>query len=306
MAGWHFFAAGKDKKLIIISVCVAVALTVSMIIVFFTWFHQQPSHIQRQSTEDSVTDITTQTIWIEHDTTQLNKEISASSVTLPEQETTVEIPETSSGTEKLTEQTPAQLENALSLIGADTSVLNGSQLIIVDSGQNGETVATVSLYQSNDGSWQSAKGFSEMHAFIGADGVGEASEGLSVTPMGLFGIATAFGFDQSVDTGLDYFQITEDTYWVDDPDSQYYNRHVEGTDKMDWQSAEHMIDFPDNYCYGFVFDYNTNPVVPGKGSAFFMHVSDHTTHGCVAVSKENMKQILQWLQADASPQILII
>ncbi len=199
---------------------------------------------------------------------------------------------------------PDELANALEQSGLSVNSLYGSQLIVVDSG--GGSSAVITYYQKNGGKWEAPEDMPAVRGFVGMGGVGQASEGESVTPAGLFGISTAFGFDASVDTGLDYFQVTEDTYWVDDPNSEYYNQHIEGTDDMDWQSAEHMIDYPNNYNYGFAFDYNTDPVVKGAGSAFFMHVNSMPTHGCVAVSEEDMINTLSWLDNQYSPCILIL
>lgn len=203
-----------------------------------------------------------------------------------------------------TTSAPEALTNALAQSGRSTDDLYGSQLIVVDSG--GGTSATVSYYQKNGGKWEAPASMPSVSGFVGSGGVGQASESLSVTPAGLFNITTAFGFDATIDTGLPYFQVTENTYYVDDPNSKYYNQHVEGTEDMDWQSAEHMIDYPSNYNYGFVFDYNTDPVVKGAGSAFFMHVNTMPTHGCVAVSQDDMIKTLSWLDQQYSPCILIL
>lgn len=197
---------------------------------------------------------------------------------------------------------PDKLKEVCEDYGYDPNLFDFTQLIVVDS--NSDCTADISFYEKNGSSWKEA--LPSATGFVGADGVGEASETVSKTPEGLFGIPTAFGFDQTIDTGLDYFQITEDTYWVDDPNSKYYNMHVEGTEDMDWESAEHMIDYPGNYNYGFVFDYNTNPIVKGAGSAFFMHVNEQPTHGCVAASQDIIVSALSWLNAEANPHILIV
>lgn len=199
---------------------------------------------------------------------------------------------------------PEELSQILTGNGIDSSSLNFNQLIVVNAGESSS--AKVSFYEKNDNSWAETKDLSSVYGFVGIEGVGKASESATITPKGLFGITTAFGFDESIDTGLDYFQITEDTYWVDDPNSKYYNMHVEGIGDKDWNSAEHMIEFPSNYNYGFAFDYNTNPIVKGEGSAFFMHVSDHPTQGCVAVSEDAMKSTLKWLKKENNPHILIV
>ena len=307
----HRHAKIKDKRVIIAAAVSAAALAATVIaVVLVISFHRNEKQTAFANTVPSTVSQKTQvtSLTANHSTAESKGSDVASTITgetePPEDELTEAY--TEEQTEALDKPLPQPLQNALSLIGANSSDLYGTQLILVDSSQNGGSNATVRLYQKNGDSWQAADGFEEISAFVGSEGVGEASEGVSVTPMGLFGIPTAFGFDGSIDTGLDYFQITDDTYWVDDPNSRYYNQRVENPEDKDWESAEHMIDFPDNYSCGFVFDYNMNPAAPGMGSAFFMHVSTQPTHGCVGVSQEDMLRILQWLRQDASPQILIV
>ena len=44
---------------------------------------------------------------------------------------------------------------------------------------------------------------------------------------------------------------------------------------------------------------------PGKGSAIFLHVGDEPTSGCIALEKANLTALVQWLDEDASPRIVI-
>jgi L,D-peptidoglycan transpeptidase YkuD (ErfK/YbiS/YcfS/YnhG family) len=48
-----------------------------------------------------------------------------------------------------------------------------------------------------------------------------------------------------------------------------------------------------------VIEYNTQPVVKGKGSAIFFHVADEKyspTSGCVAIAEKDMLQYLNWFK----------
>lgn len=206
--------------------------------------------------------------------------------------------------EETKQNVPEYLAEVLEENGYDASNLNFGQLIVVDS--NGDSSAKVSFFEKNDDNWSEAAELPSVNGYVGIEGVGQANEESSITPAGLFSISTAFGFNESVDTGIGYFQITEDTYWVDDPNSKYYNMHVEGYKEGEWNSAEHMIEYPLNYSYGFAFDYNTKPIVKGAGSAFFMHVNDHPTQGCVGVPEETMIETLRWLNSQNDPHILIV
>ena len=142
--------------------------------------------------------------------------------------------------------------------------------------------------------------------FVGRNGASDNKrEGDGKTPAGLFGVSDAFYMYDAPETGLDMFEITRDTYWVDDPDSRYYNTRVEGTENKDWDSAEHMIDYNPAYLYGFVIDYNPEAVY-NMGSAIFFHVSTGGgTAGCVSTGQHYVLQYLALLDKNCNPQILI-
>jgi L,D-peptidoglycan transpeptidase YkuD (ErfK/YbiS/YcfS/YnhG family) len=74
--------------------------------------------------------------------------------------------------------------------------------------------------------------------------------------------------------------------WVDEPADARYNRLVQLPYPA---SAEEMWREDDLYDALVVIGYNMEPVIPGAGSAIFLHVATPDfapTAGCVAVSKE--------------------
>lgn len=135
------------------------------------------------------------------------------------------------------------------------------------------------------------------NAYIGRNGVTiDKKEGDGKTPIGEFELGSILGIHKTNPNpnGLKYMQITKDMYWVDDPKSKYYNRLVNISEvKKDWNSAEHLIDYPIQYEY--LIEIKANPKnIPGKGSAIFLHCSNNEpTAGCVAVSREIMKQLIE-------------
>lgn len=169
-----------------------------------------------------------------------------------------------------------------------------SQLIIVAA--NG-TRATVSMHTCGaDGSWR--ENFSTS-GYVGSQGVGQASESASYSPKGVWGFCKAFGNKPNPGTNLAYTHVDDTYYWVDDPNSVYYNKFVT-TQKVekDWNSAEHIKSCGSVYNYVLALDYNA-ACVPGKGSAFFLHCSNGgPTAGCIAVPESVMFQIMQLVQSD--------
>jgi L,D-peptidoglycan transpeptidase YkuD (ErfK/YbiS/YcfS/YnhG family) len=151
--------------------------------------------------------------------------------------------------------------------------------------------------------------FSAMPAVIGRSGFAapnQKKEGDGHTPSGTFQLKRAFGYAPHVATGLDYQQATEQDFWVDDPASAQYNQWVKGTPQAN--SYEVLKREDKLYQYAIVIEYNTEPVVAGKGSAIFLHVwrSPQTpTAGCVAAAEKNMKKLLKWLDLSKKPIIIL-
>ena len=181
--------------------------------------------------------------------------------------------------------------------------VNSRQLIIVDS--NG-TSASVSFYEKNGNEWSRVDSMSTS-GYVGSEGTtDEPSETKSATPKGLYSVGDAFYQDSKPNTKLSTFKITSNTYWIDDPNSKYYNKRVEGTSNKDWNSAEHMSEIS-VYKYGFVINYNVSPVKKGAGSAMFFHISSNRpTGGCVSVPEDMLIKYLEKLDKSNNPYILII
>jgi len=202
--------------------------------------------------------------------------------------------------------------------------IKGSQLIVVKSH---ESRATVYLFEKEKDVWLHKATISE--AYIGKSGITrEKQEGDNKTPYGLYQLGFAFGLeDKPQNSKYPYKKLTDNIYWIDDIDSEYYNNWVEISEKsisdncsycrsvkkISWKSSEHLIEYKKQYQYAVVIEYNTlNPFDTTEnqgnklGSAIFLHViNSGSTAGCIAVSKKNMEEILIWLKKEKSPQILI-
>ncbi|MDR1826423.1 MAG: gamma-glutamyl-gamma-aminobutyrate hydrolase family protein [Rickettsiales bacterium] len=157
--------------------------------------------------------------------------------------------------------------------------------------------AVIELYHNN----QLLKTFP---GFVGEAGATTLkSEGDMKTPIGVFNIKRAFGADSGIDAKVPYQVMTDQDIWCDDSKSKFYNtlqkRGVPGCKSFEEMNIG-------AYKYGFVIEYNTDSPKRGFGSAIFMHVGDRPTAGCVAVSEDAMREILEWLDPKFSPHIKII
>ena len=55
-----------------------------------------------------------------------------------------------------------------------------------------------------------------------------------------------------------------------------------------------------------MINYNTDPVIKGAGSGFFLHVSfGAATEGCVAISENELNRVMRWLTPADHPVISI-
>ena len=163
------------------------------------------------------------------------------------------------------------------------------------------------------------------HVEIGKNGASESIHESSIkTPLGNFNLGIAFGtHDLKID--YPYIKINENLYWVDDVNSKYYNKlislnetintfnypYIINANEKEFNSAEHLIDYPKQYEYAVYIEYNVNGEKyengVGKGSAIFLHCLGDKgyTGGCIAIPKEDMLFVLNFLNKNKKPQILI-
>lgn len=180
------------------------------------------------------------------------------------------------------------------------------QVLIVEA-YSGSSRVDLTAWEKKQNRWQIV--FDPMSAVVGRNGLAspdEKKEGDGCTPSGIYLLGTAFGYAPSVLTKLSYRPVATQDFWVDDPTSAQYNRWV--TEMPPDKSFERLKRDDDLYKYAVVIEYNTNPIVPGKGSAIFLHVwrdSVTPTAGCVALSEENMVRLLSWLDRSRHPVIII-
>ena len=90
---------------------------------------------------------------------------------------------------------------------------------------------------------------------------------------------------------IPFANIRENDGWCDDPKSKLYNQHIQFPFDA---SAERLFRDDDLYDIICVLNYNTNPIVPGKGSAIFLHICKPNfagTEGCVAIEKKNILKL---------------
>lgn len=147
----------------------------------------------------------------------------------------------------------------------------------------------------------------EIDAYIGRNGTTKKKqEGDGKTPLGEFELGVILGTQLGIQNRneLKYIKITKEMYWVDDVKSKYYNQLVNEEEvEKDWNSAEHLIEYPIEYEY--LIEIKTNPQnILGKGSAIFLHCSNNKpTAGCVAINKNTMRTIIENIDINTKIEI---
>lgn len=133
---------------------------------------------------------------------------------------------------------------------------------------------------------------------IGRGGIaapGEKREGDLKTPSGVFPLRGCFYRPDRLfqpDTALGALALIPDDLWCDDPAHILYNQHV--TAPFD---GRHEKLWREDGVYDLIIPlgYNDGPIVPGAGSAIFMHVMREDgvgTEGCIALKLVDLLELL--------------
>jgi L,D-peptidoglycan transpeptidase YkuD (ErfK/YbiS/YcfS/YnhG family) len=127
-------------------------------------------------------------------------------------------------------------------------------------------------------------------------------------PAGVFEIGQLFGYAAHPPPGADYpyHQVTEADIWSDDPRSPNYNRHVVIDPKSPPDNYSHEKMRSGDFAYEWLVEikHNSDPPVPGAGSAIFFHIRrgvNRPTTGCTTMAKDNLVKLISWLRANRHP-----
>ena len=145
---------------------------------------------------------------------------------------------------------------------------------------------------------------------IGSGGAVDAAlkrEGDKKTPLGTFPVREVwYRADRRARpiTDLPVHVIAETDGWCDDANLPEYNTHVtlpfSGSHEKLWREDE-------IYNLVLVIGHNDAPVVPGLGSAVFVHIARPSytgTEGCIALAEKDLEEILACLTKESMIEIV--
>ncbi|MGW1002397.1 L,D-transpeptidase family protein [Streptomyces sp. NPDC002520] len=172
--------------------------------------------------------------------------------------------------------------------------------------------ATVTAWAKGASGWKAQ--FSTSAGRVGSNGVTNGAtrqQGTYTTPTGTYGITEGFGVESS-GTSMPYHVVNSSDWWVEDPQSKYYNsmHSASGADfpltESGDRGSEHLVNYPTQYAKALVINFNRWPATPGRGAGIFLHVNGNgATAGCVSVPRATMDQIMGWIRPGAHPRIAI-
>lgn len=139
------------------------------------------------------------------------------------------------------------------------------------------------------GSWR-------MRCALGRSGISaQKREGDGATPVGVFAMRRLLfrpDRESRPATGLPSAAILPEDGWCDTPGDRAYNRPVHlpypASAELLWRE-DHLYDLL------VVLGYNDDPVVPGHGSAIFLHLAAPDfapTAGCVALGRDDFLTVI--------------
>ena len=148
-----------------------------------------------------------------------------------------------------------------------------------------------------NGEAQARWGERQWRCAIGRGGLGEkGGEGDGITPVGRWPLRRVlYRADrlQTPATVLPCQAIEADDGWCDDPADPAYNRPV----RLPYPASHEKMTRDDHlYDVVVVLAHNDDPVVPGAGSAIFLHVArgDYgPTEGCIALALTDLLEVLK-------------
>ena len=186
--------------------------------------------------------------------------------------------------------------------GATAAILeaisDGADKVITAVPGKSKEKALVRAYEKKENVWTlrfTAEGY------FGKNGVkADKKEGDKATPSGIYTFERAFGVAEDPGSILPYTKVGKNDVWVDDPKSKHYNKWADSSSpEKDWDSAEQLIKYAKAYKYAAALNYNNNPVIPGNGSAIFLHCSTgNATAGCISVPETAMVLFLGFIRDD--------
>lgn len=190
-----------------------------------------------------------------------------------------------------------------------TTKIGRTQRTVVVVNQRSKTYADTAFYVRINGRACSFvrlfRGTKSRLGYSGTIAGDQRKQGTGKTPLGTYTMTMAFGIKPDPGSWVRYHHVRSGDYWVEDNASAYYNQ-LRNKRKggfrwwlpsSDDNSSERLQDYPGQYDYAVVINFNRPDPVRHRGAGIFLHVNgDGPTAGCVSISKRHLRIVLAYLR----------
>ncbi|RYD84712.1 MAG: hypothetical protein EOP84_04750 [Verrucomicrobiaceae bacterium] len=205
--------------------------------------------------------------------------------------------------------------------GLDASV---QQLIVAVAPSWDSTTGKLQLFERDGKDWKAIgepwavlygpKGLAWGRGVYGTDEQGlRKVERDKKAPAGVFRIGKIYTYDSALPDGSDYpfHTVTKADAWVDDSSLPEYNRHVsvDLRNPPPWFEKQKMRHNDFAYRWLVEIRHNSDPPVPGQGSAIFFHQRrgpSRPSAGCTVMAQENLLRMIRWLRSEKQPHYALL
>ena len=124
-------------------------------------------------------------------------------------------------------------------------------------------------------------------------------EGDKATPGGIFSLGKLYYRPdrfKKIDTHLKCKIIKKSMGWCNNPNDKKYNKEFNLNSQ---KKGEKLFRKDHKYDIFISINYNTNPVIPYKGSAIFLHLSQNykPTAGCIAINIKDFLTLVKYIKS---------
>ena len=213
--------------------------------------------------------------------------------------------------------------NAQSINEYNKYLQHNTQVLFVKTLSDSSIHGTMFLYErkNNHKSWKLKDSFNivvgehglgkDATSFINLNNITQTKyEGDGKSPAGVFKLGPVFSYHKLKKLHMPFVQVDTNFYCVDDYRSTYYNTLIRAdTTQHNFNSFEYMKRTDSLYEYGVWVNYNINPVKATNGSCIFIHIwrnENSGTAGCTAMAKDNILELIYWLNKKRNPVLLQI
>lgn len=150
----------------------------------------------------------------------------------------------------------------------------------------------------------------------GLTGGGLKVEGDKRAPAGVFSLGEVYTYTLDVQcaASLKVNQVTEQDMWVEDPTSEFYNRHLQlpgRAPQTEWEKKQQMNQKDPAHKLKLFINHNSGSMIKkGAGSSIFFHIwrdnGARASSGCTVMGEPSLRELIAWLDPRKNPVYVLL